>query len=40
MLLSPLGQGFYNGVTTYFIMENNKVRELKRYIILMILKLK
>ena len=40
MLLSPLGQGFYNGVATYFIMENKKVRELKRYIILMILKLK
>ena len=33
MLLSLLGQGFYNGVATYFNMENKKVRELKRYII-------
>ena len=33
MLLSLLGQAFYNGVTTYFNMENKKVRELKRHII-------
>ena len=32
MLLSLLGKGFYNGVVTYFNMENKKLRELKRYI--------
>ena len=32
MLLFLLGKGFYNGVATYFNMENKKVRELKRYI--------
>ena len=32
MLLSLLGKGFYNGVTTYFNMKNKKVRELKRYV--------
>ena len=32
MLLFLLGKGFYDGVATYFNMENKKVRELKRYI--------
>ena len=34
MLLSLLSQGFYNGVATYFNMENKKVRELKRHIVI------
>ena len=33
MLLSLLGQGFCDRVATYFNIENKKVRELKRYII-------
>ena len=33
MLLFILGQGFYDRVATYFIMENKKVIELKRCII-------
>lgn len=33
MLLSLLGQGFYNRVGTYFNIKNKKVKELKRYII-------
>lgn len=33
VLLFLLGQDFYNGVATYFNVENKKVRELKRYII-------
>ena len=32
MLSSILGQDFYNRVATYFNRENKKLRELKRYI--------